>query len=88
MNGPGDLAKGWLQKADSDLAKAQLVLSSDGPCSLMMRYNFVLPTPRARAVRLTSQSNCSRAFSTSPDSKVPPSQLRCKRTCLASITGQ
>jgi HEPN domain-containing protein len=31
MNGPGDLAKGWLQKADSDLATAQLVLSSDGP---------------------------------------------------------
>jgi HEPN domain-containing protein len=31
MNGPGDLAQGWLLKADSDLATAQLVLSSDGP---------------------------------------------------------
>ncbi len=31
MNGPADLARGWLQKADSDLTTAELVLSGDGP---------------------------------------------------------
>ena len=31
MNGPADLAKGWLQKADSDLTTAELVLSGAGP---------------------------------------------------------
>jgi len=31
MNGPADLARGWLRKADSDLATAELVVAGDGP---------------------------------------------------------
>lgn len=31
MNGPLDLAAGWLRKADSDLRAAELVLSAGGP---------------------------------------------------------
>jgi len=31
MNNQADLAKGWLRKADSDLATARLVLSGPGP---------------------------------------------------------
>ena len=31
MSGPADLARGWLRKADSDLATASQVVSGDGP---------------------------------------------------------
>jgi len=31
MNGPAELAKGWLAKADSDLATADLVMKAGGP---------------------------------------------------------
>ncbi len=31
MNGPDDLARGWMQKADSDLAAAHQVLAGPGP---------------------------------------------------------
>jgi len=31
MNGPADLAKGWLRKADSDIGTARVVLAGDGP---------------------------------------------------------
>ncbi len=31
MNGPPELAKGWLRKADSDLAAAERVVSGAGP---------------------------------------------------------
>ena len=31
MNSPADLARGWLKKADSDLAAAHRVIDGDGP---------------------------------------------------------
>jgi HEPN domain-containing protein len=31
MNGPAELAKGWIAKADSDLATADLVVKGSGP---------------------------------------------------------
>jgi HEPN domain-containing protein len=31
MNGPAELAKGWITKADSDLATAELVVNAGGP---------------------------------------------------------
>lgn len=31
MNGPAELAKGWIAKADSDLATADLVVKAGGP---------------------------------------------------------
>lgn len=31
MNGPAELAKGWIAKADSDLATAELVVNAGGP---------------------------------------------------------
>ena len=31
MNGPADLARGWLQKADSDIATATQVVEGEGP---------------------------------------------------------
>ncbi len=31
MNGPADHARGWIRKADSDLATARLVLAGPGP---------------------------------------------------------
>ena len=31
MNGPGDLARGWMAKADSDLASARVLATQPGP---------------------------------------------------------
>lgn len=70
MNGPVDSAKGWIAKADSDLATAELVVNAGGPFDTACYHAQQAIEKCLKAVPAASGAGIPRAFCTSILSKL------------------
>ena len=70
MNGPADLAKGWIAKADSDLATAELVVNTGGPFDTACYHAQQAIEKCLKAVLAASGAGIPRTFCTSILSKL------------------